>query len=68
MKTYIDRLFTGLVPAKLVSKEGAIVKVRITETVGPYKKGEVIEALAMDFVHKVRIRDGFTMIRTVEVS
>ncbi|PNV83810.1 MAG: hypothetical protein C0610_16655 [Desulfobacteraceae bacterium] len=66
MRTYYDALFTGLVPVKLVKRVGYMVTVEVTETVKAYKKGEVMEIFARDFVRKVRVNgDGFQMIATV---
>ena len=68
MNTYIDTLFTGLIPAKALSRDGNMLTVEITKTVKAYKKGDITTVFCRDFVRKIKTSGFHTKIATVDTS
>jgi len=53
---YYDALFTGLIPVNSCMRKESyrhMVTAIVSKTTGPYKKGDVVESFARNFVHKV---------------
>jgi len=71
MRTYMETPFSGLIPAKLVSRhtdertQAQMVKLKLTANRRAYKRGEVIETFARDFVQVTSRRGGRIWVKTV---